>query len=115
MSLGALIALVSPEMLVGKGDEINGAARVYAGYLVSRNLATAALLLGALSIRARGALGTLMVLTAVMQIFDAGVDCFEERWAVVPGVLVLGIAFLIGAARTVGKPLWKTESWREPH
>jgi hypothetical protein len=52
MILGGIIALVNPAMLVAKGEEINGAARVYAGYLVPRNLAIAAMLLGALIVRA---------------------------------------------------------------
>ena len=31
MILGGIIALVKPAMLVAKGEETNGAARVYAG------------------------------------------------------------------------------------
>ncbi len=112
--LGAIVALVQPAMLVGAGEEINGAVRVYAGYLVSRNLAIAAMLLGTLAVRARAALSHVMVLTAAVQIFDAGIDCFERRWTLVPGIIVLGILFFVGAGRTLGKPLWKVDSWRDP-
>ena len=114
MILGGIIALVNPAMLVAKGEEINGAARVYAGYLVSRNLAIAAMLLGALIVRARGALINMMVLTALIQILDAGIDCIEGRWTLVPSVAVLSIAFLFGATRASGNPLWKIDSWRDP-
>ena len=92
MILGAVIALLNPAMLLSKGAEINGAVRVYAGYLVSRNLA-----LGALVRRARGALSVLMLLAGVIQILDAVIDGAEGRWVLVPGVAVLGIAFLFGA------------------
>jgi hypothetical protein len=44
ISAGALIALLHPAMLVSSQDPINGAVRVYAGYLVSRNLALAIML-----------------------------------------------------------------------
>jgi hypothetical protein len=49
----------------------------------------------------------MMVLTALIQILDAGIDCIEGRWTLVlvPGVAVLGIAFLFGATRTSGNPL----------
>jgi hypothetical protein len=97
MILGAVIALLNPAMLLSKGAEINGAVRVYAGYLVSRNLAIGGLLLGALVRRARGALSVLMLLAGVIQILDAVIDGAEGRWVLVPGVAVLGIAFLFGA------------------
>ena len=54
MAMGAVIALVHPAMLVSPGDEINSAAHIYAGYLVSRNLIVAVFLLLALGLRARG-------------------------------------------------------------
>ena len=99
MILGGVIAVVNPAMLVTKGVEITEATRVYAGYLVSRNLAIGGLLLGALFLRARGALTTLMLLAGVVQILDAVIDGAEGRWMLVPGVTVLGIAFLFGAKR----------------
>jgi hypothetical protein len=113
MAAGAVIALIHPAMLISAGAEINAAARVYAGYLVSRNLALAAMLLGMLAVRARGVLGSLMLLTACMQLLDAGMDCLEGRWALVPGVLVFAIVFLIGAARLSGQAFWKPAAWRD--
>src|SRR5258706_4524486 len=99
MAAGAVIAFGHPSMLVSPGDEINGAARIYAGYLVSRNLTIAIFLLLALALRARGMLGTLVLLTAWIQILDAGVDSWEGRWVIVPGVLLLGGLFLSAAVR----------------
>jgi len=110
MAAGALIALVHPAMLVSPRDEINGAARIYAGYLVSRNLTIAIFLLLALGLRARGMLNTLVLLTGWIQILDAGVDGWEGRWVIVPGVLVLGGMYVIAAARLSGYPFWKAEA-----
>jgi hypothetical protein len=114
MALGAVVALFNPAMLVAKGEEINGAVRVYAGYLFSRNLVIAAMLLGTLLIRARGALGNMMVLAALIQLLDAVLDGAEARWILVPGVLALGLALLFGAFRLARNPLWRIATWRDP-
>ena len=99
-------------MLVGNGEEMNAAARIFAGYLFSRNLAIAALLVGALIAGARKALGTLMLLTAAVQLIDGVVDSYEQRWMIVPGVVVLGCLFAMAAGGVVGSPVWKTKFWR---
>jgi len=112
MGAGAAIALVRPAMLVAPNAEITAAVRVYAGYLVSRNLALALMLIAMLAMRARGVLSSLMVLTAFIQLFDAGMDVLEGRWAIVPGVLIFAIVFFFGAARLKGLPLWKVSAWR---
>lgn len=112
MGTGAIIALVRPAMLVAPGAEITAAVRVYAGYLVSRNLVLALMLLAMLALRARRALGTLMVLTGFIQLFDAGLDVTEGRLAIAPGVFVFAIVFFLGAARLNGKPFWKVAAWR---
>jgi hypothetical protein len=114
LTMGAVIALANPAMLVGNALDINQATRVYTGYLFSRNLAIAALLLGALLTGARRALIYGMVLTAVIQILDGAIDCIEGRWTIVPGVVVLGIVFLIGAVHASSNPIWKIHSWRDP-
>ena len=98
MAAGALIALLHPAMLVSPRDQINEAVRVYAGYLVSRNLALAVMLLVALTRSARESLRILIILTAFIQLLDAGLDAFEGRWALVPGVLIFAMAFFIAAA-----------------
>ena len=113
MVMGAVIALIHPAMLVSTDAQMNEAARVYAGYLVSRNLALAVLLVAALGTRARAALRSLMVLTALIQIFDAAIDCVERRWPLVPGVAVFAIVFFLGAARLSDYPLWKLAAWRD--
>ena len=112
MAMGALIALVHPAMLVLPGDAMNGAVRIYAGYLFSRNLTLAVFLLLALGLRFRGMLNTLLLLTAWIQVLDAGVDSWEGRWMIVPGVLVLGGMFLAASARLSGAPFWRVEAWR---
>jgi hypothetical protein len=112
MAAGAMIALLRPAMLVSATAQIDVAARVYAGYLVSRNLALAAMLLVMLGVRARGPLCTLMLLAACIQLLDAGMDAWEGRWTLVPGVLVFAIVFFIGAASISGRPFWKLAAWR---
>lgn len=113
LATGAVIALVRPAMLVSPHDAINGAVRIYAGYLVSRNLTIAVFLLLALALRARGMLTSLMLLTAFVQLTDAGIDCLEGRWTVAPGVMFLGLVFLFAAARMKGYPFWRIEAWRD--
>jgi hypothetical protein len=113
MTAGGVIALVDPATLVSPTDVINNAARIYAGYLASRNLALAAALLAAMMLRARGALGSPMMLTAFIQIGDAVIDCAEGRWSIVPGVAVLGVLFILAAARVSGYPFWNAAAWRQ--
>ncbi len=115
MATGALIALFHPVLLVSPHDEINGAVHIYAGYLFSRNLALAIMLLAAMGIRARGTLNALMLLTAFIQVLDAGIDCVEGRWVIVPGVVLIGLMFFVGSARLSGYPFWRMEAWRQGH
>jgi hypothetical protein len=112
MVAGAVIAILNPAMLVSPHAEINEGVRVYAGYLTSRNLGIALLLVAAIALRARGMLNTLMLLAATVQLLDAGIDCVEGRWAIAPGVTVLGILFLIASARLSGHPFWRIKAWR---
>ena len=113
MAMGAIIALLRPVMLVSPRDEINGAVHIYAGYFASRNLGLAVMLLAAMRWRARSALNTLMLLTALIQVLDAGIDCFEGRWLVVPGVAVLGLLFFAGSAWLSGHPFWRVAAWKQ--
>jgi hypothetical protein len=98
-------------MLVSPHDTINGAVHIYAGYLASRNMAMAALLIVLLYLRARHALANLMVLVAFVQVLDACMDCVEGRWMIAPGVLLFGLVFSIGAMRLSGYPFWRLEAW----
>jgi hypothetical protein len=111
MTLGGVIALVKPSMLMSPIDEVTNGVKIYAGYLVARNLALGLFLPLLLVLRARRALASMMVLVGVIQILDVIMDCIEGRWAIVPGVLVLGILYLLGAARVAGAPFWRRESW----
>jgi len=112
MAAGGLIALLKPAMLVSPDTEISSAVRVYAGYLVARNIPLAVMLLIMLGLRARNALRTLMVLTAFIQLFDAGMDGIEGRWRLVPGVFIFAAVFFLGAARLSGQPFWKLAARR---
>jgi len=115
MITGALIALLHPALLVSPHDEINAAVHTYAGYLASRNLGLAIMLLAAMSLRAKGTLNTLMLLSAFIQLLDAGIDCVEGRWVIVPGVVLIGLLFFVGSARLSGYPIWRIEAWRQAH
>lgn len=112
-SAGAIIALIHPAMLVGPRAEINEAARIFAGYLVARNLTLAGALVALLVLRARRALGQLLVLVGVIQLVDAVIDGLEGRWTIAPGVLVLGIVFLLAAGRLTGTPFWSRSAWSD--
>ena len=112
MATGAVLALVRPQMLVSPHDEINGAVRIYAGYLTSRNLTIALMLLAALALRTRNMLNSLILLTGFVQALDAVVDIAEGRWVIVPGVAVLAVLFFLAAARLSGYPFWRVEAWR---
>jgi hypothetical protein len=111
-AMGGVIALVHPVMLVSPHDEINGAVHIYAGYLAARNLALAGMLLALLLIGARRALGNLVAIVGLIQLFDFCMDVGEGRWVVAPGVAVLGLILLIAAARFSGAPFWKAEAWK---
>lgn len=111
-AMGGLLALMKPD-LIAPGAAINGAVHIYAGYFAARSFAVAMMLLVLLAVGARRALGHMMLLFALIQIFDVGMDCAEARWTVLPGVVVLGILFTLGAGRLSGFPFWKVAAWRD--
>jgi hypothetical protein len=113
MIAGACFAFLRPEMLLSPGQPITEGVRVYAGYLVSRNLALSLMLLVALALRARVALSTLMLLYAFIQLLDVGNDALEGRWGIVPAIVILGLLFLLGAARLSGHSFWSAKAWRQ--
>ena len=115
MATGALLALFHPVLLVSPHDQINAAVHIYAGYFASRNLGLALMLVVAMSLRARGMLHTLMLLTAFIQVLDAGLDCVEGRWVIVPGVVLIGLMFFVGSAWLSRYPFWRTEAWKQGH
>lgn len=111
MLTGAILAVAHPASLVSPTDQINGAVRIYAGYLFSRNLALAIMLLATLALRAGRWLAGLMLLTALVQILDASLDVLDGRIAVAPVAAILGILFLLGSSRLAGHPFWRREAW----
>ena len=96
---GSVIAVMRPELLVARQGEMNSAARVYAGYMFSRNLALAVMLLAAWIKDTRQALSGLMLLAALVQLLDAGLDAAEGRIMLVPGIVVLCALFSFAAVR----------------
>ena len=111
MAMGAIIAMARPAMLVSPYDAITPAVRTFADYFAVRNLAMASLLLVLLVMRAHRALGSLLVLVGWVQLLDAAMDCVEGRWMLVPGVALLGIVFLLAAAKLCGAPFWRRDAW----
>ncbi len=110
---GGIFALVRPETLLEPGEAMNAAAHVYAGYLISRGLALALMLLVLLALRARRMLAGLMVLVALVQLIDAVVDATTGRASLLPITLVFAAAFLVGATRLFGQPFWTRSAWRD--
>lgn len=111
MGAGAIIATVNPGMLVDQHEQINSAVKTYAGYLTARNGVLALVLLALLFLGARRALGNLVAVVGLIQIFDFVVDSMEARWSVAPGVLLLGFLLLIAAGRLSGAPFWQRRAW----
>jgi hypothetical protein len=111
MVLGGLIALLNPSMLMAPHDDITEGVKIYAGHFAVRNFALGVFLPLLLALRARRTLRSMMVLVGVIQFFDVIMDCVEGRWTIVPGVLLLGVLYLIGAARMARAPFWRRESW----
>jgi hypothetical protein len=99
LTTGAVVALVRPALLLAPGDGVGNGVRVYADYLVSRNLAVAAVLVAALAARARPVLAAVLALTALIQAIDLALDAVTARWALVPGLAILAIALALAAAR----------------
>jgi len=111
-AMGAVIAIVHPAMLASPHDEINEAVRIYAGYMAARNIGLAFALIALLSLGAKRALSNLLVLVGFIQFLDAIMDVVESRWTVAPGVLIIGIVFLLTSLKlSDGVPFWKRAAW----
>ena len=113
LAAGAIIALFHPVMLVSPHDEINGAVRIYAGYLASRNLSLAIMLLIALGLGAKRMLNNLLLLIALIQSLDTVLAAVEGRWPIVPGAAVLALLFCTAAAFLSGHPFWQVQAWKQ--
>ena len=113
LAAGGSIALFHPAFLVSPHDEINGAVHIYAGYLASRNFSLAIALLVALVTGARRALNSFLLLVAMVQSFDALMDCVGGRWPIVPGVSLLALLFLMASKSLSGYPFWKIRAWKD--
>jgi hypothetical protein len=97
---GGVLALVKPAMLAGPQAAGNDAVRIFAGYIASRNLSIALVLLGGLLLRRQQLVAAALLLVGFVQYADALFDAIEGRWPIVPGVLLLGTLFLLAAAKS---------------
>ncbi|HEY2119991.1 MAG TPA: hypothetical protein VGH37_12450 [Candidatus Acidoferrum sp.] len=113
LGTGAIIALFHPVMLVSPQDEINGAVHIYAGYVASRNLSLAIMLLAAVGLGAKRMLNSLLLLIALIQLLDGVIDAVEGRWLIVPGVAVLALLFFTASAFLSGYPFWRAQAWKQ--
>jgi hypothetical protein len=111
---GAVIALARPALLVGSGADVDAAARVYAGYLASRDGALAVALLVGLAVRARQLLAGALLMAALIQAVDIAVDASSGRLVLVPGLAALAALILAAATRLARRPVWRAASWRDP-
>lgn len=109
---GAAVAWLDPALLVSRASDINPAARVYAGYLISRNLGLAVALLALLGLRCYRMLAGALVLTALVQLLDAAIDAATGRLPLLPILIVLAAALLAAASRLSPQPLWHSAAWR---
>ena len=107
-AVGGLIAQLDPTLLTAR-QPVTDATDVYARYTAARDLALAAALLTALTLRARPALAALLALTGLIQITDITEDLSSGRILLVPGLLILATATLLAATR-----LARPTSQRDP-
>ncbi len=110
---GAVIAMERPAMLVGPDAAIGAAAHIFAGYFAARSLVLAGALTALLAFRAHRALGQLLAIVGFIQLTDGLIDCAEGRWPIVPGASILGVLFLLTAARLVGHAFWRRQAWAD--
>jgi hypothetical protein len=109
--VGATIAVANPGAMLPAGEHMTSAARLYAGYLVSRDLSLAVVLLAFLVIRARQGLAAALLMGALTQVFDIVIDTSSGRAVLVPGLIVLCGLLLLAAGGASGAPVWRRSAW----
>lgn len=110
---GALLALVRPIVLAGGTEPIAAPTRVYADYLVARNLGIGLFLIALLALRAGHALSAGLLLVAAVQLLDGVLDVLQSRFLLVPIVIALAVACIAASARHSGGRLWRSSTWRD--
>lgn len=110
---GAFIAWLRPSLLAGVDGPVGQATRVYAGYLISRDLGLSVTLFTLLAFHAYRMLAGALTLFAVIQSMDSVIDAATGRLTLVPGLIILTALFLAAAA-TLCRPqsLWRPATWR---
>jgi hypothetical protein len=110
---GAVISKAAPTILLEDSDRMTSAARISADYFFARNLPLAALSLALLALGARRMLAGCMVLTALIQTVDIVDELASGRFALVPGMTVFAVVFLVGASHLLGRAIWHAGAWRD--
>ena len=110
-AIGGLIGLIQPASLLAPGSSITVETRIFVDYFVSRNLALAVVLLIGLLLKSRTTLARTTFLAGLVQCFDCILDARDGRWVLVPGILLLGLLFLVTASRIMGAAFWRKRFW----
>ncbi len=108
---GAALSKLDPALLTTHA--LTDAARVYTDYTFARDLAVGLTLLALLALRSRSPLAAVMLLVALIQALDALDDLARGDFILAAGLLCFALAFLFGAQRLLGAPLWRATAWRK--
>lgn len=96
-----VLCLLSPAAFLGivgvRTVQLNASAQVFAAYTGARELAIACTLLVLLVSRASRGLASVMLLTALANMFDFAHAMLSQRWVQAPGALVFAIIYLAAA------------------
>lgn len=106
-------ALASPKTLLGAGQQMNGAADVWARYAAAYALALGLTLLALIAARAGRILAGVLMQAALAEVLLGVVGIADRRWGQVAADAVLVAVFLLGAFWLFGKPPWRLAAWRD--
>ena len=106
-------ALVSPQTLLGAGQQMNAAAHVWARYAAAYALALGLTLLALIAARAGRVLAGILVQAALAEVLLGVVGIVDRRWEQVAADVILVAVFLLGASRLIGQPLWRAAAWQD--
>ena len=106
-------ALVSPKTRLGAGQQMNGAAHVWARYAGAYALALGLTLLALIAARAGRILAGMLMQAVLAEVLLGVVGIADHRWEPVAAEAVLMAVFLLGAFRLFGQPPWQLSAWRD--
>lgn len=106
-------ALISPKTLLETGQQMNGAADVWARYAAAYALALGLALLALIAAQARRILAGVLMQAALAEVLLGVVGIADHRWEQVAADAVLVAVFLLGAFRLFGRPPWRPAASRD--